>query len=172
MGLEGRETSAETEQLGEANNFTHWYPDWLVENTETGILTLAAVSCKGQTFFSKECREEATQTKGNKRKMAAKMTNREGSSGKSKALGWVRFDREARDEETKVRPASQAGGRQGIIIPCLQKPREHQQASSFAGVRAETWKSSLQVGTGLFDSNRLSCREPGAFLLLAIHVLK
>lgn len=25
-------------------------------------------------------------------------------------MGWVRFDREARDEETEVRPALQAGG--------------------------------------------------------------
>ena len=44
--------------------------------------------------------------------MAAKMTNREGGSAKSKDLGWVSFDSEARDEETKVRQALQAGGRQ------------------------------------------------------------
>lgn len=78
---------------------------------------MAAVICTGQTCFSKECREEATGTKENNKKMAAKMTSREGSSGKSKALGWLRFEREARDEETKVRPALQAGGRQCIIIP-------------------------------------------------------
>lgn len=48
---------------------------------------MAAVICTGQTCFSKECREEATGTKENNKKMAAKMTSREGSSGKSKALG-------------------------------------------------------------------------------------
>lgn len=79
--------------------------------------------------------------------MAAKITNREGSSRKSKALGWLRFEREARDEETKVRPALQAGGRQCIIIPCLQKLRERQGAGSFPGIGAGRALSRWGLGS-------------------------
>lgn len=56
---------------------------------------------------------------------------------RAKALGWLRFEREARDEETKVRPALQAGGRQCIIIPWLQKPRERQGAVPFLASELE-----------------------------------
>lgn len=52
-GFKGKETSAETDQLREANNSTHRYPDRLVLNTRMGLLTLTGVICKEQTFFSK-----------------------------------------------------------------------------------------------------------------------
>lgn len=149
LGLRGRETSAKTDQLGRSQGF-YLLVSWLV-STEHKDRNINIDWCYLQRpdLLLKGMQERSNGDQWDKRKMVAKITNSEGKSvWNSKAMGLGRFDREAKDEETKVRPALQAGGRQGIIIPCLQKPKEHQQASSFPGVRA--FKTSLQEGTVLW----------------------
>ena len=84
-------------------------------------------------------------------------------------LGWASTGQRRQGWRTEVRPASQAGGKQGIRILCLQKDFQLQKASSFPSIRA---LHALQVGTGSLDSSRLYLGEPEANELFAISFLK
>ena len=60
-------------------------PNWLVQNTRTGVGTLTGVTSKGQTFFSKmrrQGRSKGYQT--DNQRMAAKIKNSESSKGNSR----------------------------------------------------------------------------------------
>ena len=106
-------------------------PNWLVQNTRTGVWTLTGVTSKGQTFFSKMRRQG--RSKGYQRdnqRMAAKIKNSEGSKGNSRTgVGEDLTEKTGMKKPKWDQLHILEGDR--ILILCLQRSVHHQQISSF-----------------------------------------
>lgn len=112
----------------------HLYPmvSWLVSTDHLDRNINIVFSVKARLFFFSKMRMQGRSKRywRDKRRMAAKIRNHEGSSRNSRTAGWVSIW-QRRQEWRNESETSFAAGRQIMIILCLQNPFNTSRPVSF-----------------------------------------
>lgn len=157
-GFQGRKSSAETDQLGEAGDDTQWYLDWLAHPASTGIWTLTGAFCQARLLSQRwESRKGAKDTERTERRMAAKKRNWEGSSENDRTRGWVSTRRSGAGQRSKSQTSFADWRKTKHNRSLLTKPGHTSRPVPFL---ASGLCELSPGGDGPFDSNGLCFEQP------------